>query len=59
MQLVSGLLDGIIAALPELIPAGIEAIVHLATGLIQGIPQLIAKLPEIVSAIWDGIVATD
>ena len=59
VQLVSGLLDGIIAALPELIPAGIEAIVHLATGLVQGIPQLIAKLPEIVTAIWNGIVATD
>lgn len=45
--LISGLADVVIDNAPEFIASGIELIVQLAAGLIEGIPDLIAKVPEI------------
>ena len=49
--LISGLADVIIENAPTFIASGIELIVQLAAGLIEAIPDLIAKLPQI----WDSI----
>ena len=51
-SLILGLADVIIEQAPTFITAGVELIVQLAVGLIQAIPDLIAKLPEI----FDGII---
>lgn len=41
--------------LPQIIKCAIELVVGLAKGLIEGIPKIIAALPEIISAILDGL----
>lgn len=51
LKLVVGLLD----ALPKLIEAGIQLVVSLITGLLGAIPKILAALPQIISAIWDGL----
>lgn len=50
-ELVMNLANVIIENAPEFIASGAELIAQLAVGLINSIPDLIAKLPEI----WDGI----
>ena len=40
--------------LPKLIQMGIELTVKLAVGLIKAIPQLIAKIPQIISSLVNG-----
>lgn len=45
--------------LPLLIAAGIELLVAIIGGLLEAIPQLLAAIPEIVAAIWDGLAGVD
>ena len=59
VDILLGLIDGIISALPELIPAAAEMMVQLAAGLVEAIPKLLERLPEIISAIWDGLTNVD
>ena len=47
--LILGLADVIIEQAPEFIAAGVELIVQLAVGLVNAIPDLLAKMPEIFS----------
>ena len=56
---IMGLVDTIIANAPALIESGIEIIVQLAVGLIQAIPKIIEKLPEIFEAVKSAFAAID
>lgn len=57
--LISGLADVIIENAPTFIQSGIELIVKLAVGLIQAIPELLAKLPEIIDGIINAFAEVD
>lgn len=46
-DLILGLADVVIANAPAFVSAGAELIVNLAVGLVQRIPDLVAKVPEI------------
>lgn len=59
IELVLQLVVGLLQMLPQLIEAGIELVVALITGLVSAIPQIIEMLPQIVEAIWNGLVAVD
>ncbi len=59
INLVLQLVVGLLTMLPELIKAGVELVVALIVGLVQAIPQIIAMLPQIISAIWDGLMGVD
>ena len=58
-QILTGLIDGITAALPQLIPMAITMLASLATALVNAIPEIVTRLPEIVDAIWQGLLAVD
>lgn len=55
LKLVTGLLEN----LPKLIEAGIQLVVSLITGLLGAIPKILAALPQIISAIWEGLTRVD
>lgn len=57
--LITGLADVIIDNAPTFIASGIELIVKLAVGLIQAIPELLAKLPEIIDGIINAFAEVD
>ena len=59
IELVLQLVAGLLQMLPQLIEAGIQLVVSLIVGLVQAIPQIIEMLPQIVSAIWDGLANVD
>lgn len=59
ISLVLQLVVGLLTMLPQLVEAGITLVVSLITGLVKAIPQIIEMLPQIVSAIWDGLAAVD
>ncbi len=59
ISLVLQLVAGILKMLPQLIKAGITLVVSLINGLVQAIPQIIQMLPQIISAIWDGLANVD
>lgn len=59
VQLIMGLINGLLSALPQLITCAADLIAGLVSGLIQAIPQLIAAIPQLVGALIDGILATD
>ena len=42
--------------LPKLIEMGIELVLKLAVGLVKAIPQLVAKVPEIIKSIVKGLL---
>lgn len=56
-EIIGPLLDGIIAALPSIVEAGITLFAGLATALVQSIPQIVAALPAIWNAIKSGFTA--
>jgi len=56
---LKGLADTVIANAPALIEGGIAMIVQLAVGLVQAIPQLIDKIPEIWDAMKRGFSTVD
>jgi phage-related protein len=59
VTLVLQLVIGLITMLPKLIEAGIQLVVSLIVGLVKAIPKIIKMLPQIVSAIWDGLAKVD
>lgn len=50
--LIMGLVNIILAHLPSFVESGIQLIAKLAVGLAQGLPQLLGKIPEIISAVF-------
>lgn len=54
--MISGLLDILIEHAPDLIVGGVELLVQIGIGLVQAIPDLVAKIPEIITGIKDALV---
>ena len=48
-QILSGIAQGIVAALPTLLTTGAQIIMQLASGILSAIPQMVSQLPEIIS----------
>ena len=48
-QILSGIAQGIVAALPTLLTTGAQIIAQLASGILNAIPQMVAQLPEIIT----------
>lgn len=57
--IITSLISGIIENLPQIVDEGMDIIVNLGVGLIQAIPDLVALIPDVISAIWDTIMETD
>lgn len=53
------LATAIISNLPKILQAGIKIITILATGLVQAIPQLIGKIPAIISQIKNAFTSVN
>ena len=51
--LIMGLANVILANAPSFLATGVELIANMAIGLAQGSPQLIGKIPEIISAVFN------
>ena len=58
-EIIKSLLSSITSNLPQLVTSGIQLIGSLAVGLIQAIPDVVAAVPNVVKAIWDGFKAVD
>ena len=58
-DLILGFLDILIENAPELVAGGIEMMAQLAIGLIEAIPDVIAKIPEIFMAVVEEFKAHD
>lgn len=58
-DLILGLADVVVANAPSFLSSGIELVTQLAVGLIQGIPGLLSRLPEIFDAIFDAFGSID
>lgn len=54
-EIIEKLLDAISRNLPKIVDAGIKITVMLGEGLIQAIPELVSRLPEIIRAIVNGL----
>ncbi len=50
--MITGLANTAIQHLPEFLATGVELIAQMAVGLINGLPDLLAKVPEIFSAVF-------
>lgn len=48
-QILSGIAQGIVAALPTLLTTGAQIIMQLASGILSAIPQMVAQLPQIIT----------
>lgn len=55
LSLISGLADGLLAALPELAAATPEIIRNISTGIVEHLPEIFALGIEIVLQLLDGI----
>lgn len=61
--IITSLINGILNNLPQFIASGINIIINLAMGLVRAIPQIVASIPQIISAVinafksynWSGI----
>lgn len=53
LSIVGSLGEAFVDNLPELLANGVMLIAELAVGLIEGIPDAVAKIPEIIKAIKD------
>lgn len=51
---IQKMVDKIAERLPDFLDFGIDLIVSIATGIIQNLPYLLTKLPDIISSIMDG-----
>ena len=56
-DIIDILIDAIVDLLPDLIVTGALIIGKLAVGLIQAIPELVAKIPQIINAVVEGFKA--
>ena len=57
--LIGALIEGILGNLDKIISAGITLCIQLGVGLVRAIPQLVAMLPRIISAIWNALKNVD
>lgn len=57
INLILGIINVSFSMMPQIIQMGIQLVVQLTVGLIQAIPQLVAALPQIIGAIWNGITS--
>lgn len=48
-QILSGIAQGIVAALPTLLTTGAQIIMQLASGILSAIPQMVTQLPQIIT----------
>lgn len=48
-QMLSGIAQGIVAALPTLLTTGAQIIMQLASGILSAIPQMVSQLPQIIT----------
>lgn len=55
-ELLSGLIEGFVAAIPEALPKILEFVQEFADGLAQRAPELIEKGFELLSMLVDGII---
>lgn len=51
---IQKMVDKIAEKLPDFLDFGIDLIVSIATGIIENLPYLLTKLPDIIDAIMDG-----
>ena len=54
---VNTLVNGLLGHLPEILVMGVTLIGQIAAGLIQGLPELMAKIPEIIFDIVDAFAS--
>ena len=54
MSVVDTLIDAIVDLLPEIIVTGSLLLGKLAVGIIQAIPELVAKIPQIIESVVNG-----
>jgi phage-related protein len=54
MSVVNILIDAIVDLLPEIIVTGSLLLGKLAVGIIQAIPELVAKIPQVIKSVVDG-----
>lgn len=59
VTLVTTIATVLIQNLPLIITAAIQIVIAITKGLAEAIPQLIAALPQIVEAIWNGLKSVD
>lgn len=50
--LIMGLVNVILQHLPQFAESGVQLIANLAVGLAQGLPQLLAQIPQIIAAVF-------
>ena len=48
-QILSGIAQGIVTALPTLLTTGGQIIMQLASGILSAIPQMVSQLPQIIT----------
>ena len=58
-EMVSGVLNAVIANAPNIAAGGVELIIQLAVGFVNAIPQMIEKIPELFSAVYDAVASQD
>ena len=56
-KLLPVVIDTLIDAAPDLAKAGIQLIITLAVALVSATPRLVAAVPEIIRALYDGFMA--
>ena len=54
MSVVNTLIDAIVDFLPEIIVTGSLLLGKLAVGIIQAIPELVAKIPQVIKSVVNG-----
>lgn len=57
--MISGLANTAIQHAPEFLASGVQLIAEMAVGLINGLPDLLAKIPEIFSAVSSAFSAVN
>ena len=58
-KLIMGLVDAVVSNAPSFLESGIQLITQLAVGLIEGLPDLINRLPEIFDGIFNAFASVD
>lgn len=54
-QTLSNMANFIADHLPDILEIGIKILLAIADGILQAVPQLVARLPEVIQALVDGI----
>lgn len=59
VELLLSIIDGIDEHLPELLETSLRIILMLVEGIGKALPKLIAKIPDIIKAIWNTLMNAD